>query len=150
MRPPSGGTAKRTWLKSGKPSVVGAWDRSKLEQVISNLLDNALKFGGGKPIEITVACTDGTAELVVQDQGIGIPAERLPHVFERFERAVSSRHFGGLGLGLHVVKSIVEALGGAVRAESQPGEGSRFTVELPCEPPAASRAAPAARGDARP
>ncbi|WP_437757688.1 AAA family ATPase [Sorangium sp. So ce1389] len=134
-----------------EPCVVGSWDRSRLEQVISNLLDNALKFGGGKPIEITVARRDGTAELAVHDQGIGIPAERLPHVFERFERAVSSRHFGGLGLGLHVVKSIVEALGGAVRAESRPGEGSRFTVELPCEPPAAtSRAAPASLGGARP
>ncbi|WP_437837204.1 sensor histidine kinase [Sorangium sp. So ce1153] len=134
-----------------EPCVVGAWDRSKLEQVISNLLDNALKFGGGKPIEVTVARNDGTAELVVQDQGIGIPAERLPHVFGRFERAVSNRHFGGLGLGLHVVKSIVEALGGAVRAESRPGEGSRFTVELPCEPTAAtSRAAPPALGRARP
>ncbi|WP_437929370.1 AAA family ATPase [Sorangium sp. So ce291] len=133
-----------------EPCVVGSWDRSRLEQVISNLLDNALKFGGGEPIEITVARRGGTAELVVHDQGIGIPAERLPHVFERFERAVSSRHFGGLGLGLHVVKSIVEALGGAVRAESRPGEGSRFTVELPCEPPATSRAAPASLGGARP
>ncbi|WP_438008874.1 AAA family ATPase [Sorangium sp. So ce321] len=134
-----------------EPCVVGSWDRSRLEQVISNLLDNALKFGGGKPIEITVARQDGTAELAVHDQGIGIPAERLPHVFERFERAVSSRHFGGLGLGLHVVKSIVEALGGAVSAESRPGEGSLFTVELPCEPPAATpRATPSSLGGARP
>ncbi|WP_433934324.1 AAA family ATPase [Sorangium cellulosum] len=116
-----------------EPSVVGSWDRSRLEQVISNLLDNALKFGAGAPIEIAVARRDGTAELVVQDHGIGIPAERLPHVFERFERAVSSRHFGGLGLGLHVVKSIVEALGGAARADSRPGEGARITVELPCD-----------------
>ncbi|WP_437601168.1 AAA family ATPase [Sorangium sp. So ce590] len=133
-----------------EPSVVGSWDRSRLEQVVSNLLDNALKFGAGKPIEITVARKDGTAELVVQDQGIGIPAGRLPHVFERFERAVSSRHFGGLGLGLHVVKSIVEALGGAVRADSRLGEGARFTVELPCEPPAASRTAPASLDALRP
>ncbi|XXX50818.1 AAA family ATPase (plasmid) [Sorangium sp. So ce119] len=116
-----------------EPSIVGSWDRSRLEQVISNLLDNALKFGAGAPIEIAVARRDGTAELVVQDHGIGIPAERLPHVFERFERAVSSRHFGGLGLGLHVVKSIVEALGGAARADSRPGEGARITVELPCD-----------------
>ncbi|XXR90306.1 AAA family ATPase [Sorangium sp. So ce406] len=116
-----------------EPSVVGSWDRSRLEQVISNLLDNALKFGAGAPIEIAVARRNGTAELVVQDHGIGIPAERLPHVFERFERAVSSRHFGGLGLGLHVVKSIVEALGGAARADSRPGEGARITVELPCD-----------------
>ncbi|WP_437939572.1 AAA family ATPase [Sorangium sp. So ce341] len=126
-----------------EPSIVGSWDRSRLEQVVSNLLDNALKFGAGKPIEVTVARKGGAAELVVQDQGIGIPAGRLPYVFERFERAVSSRHFGGLGLGLHVVKTIVEALGGAVRVDSRQGEGARFTVELPCEPPAASRTAPA-------
>ncbi|WP_437318813.1 sensor histidine kinase [Sorangium sp. So ce385] len=133
-----------------EPSVVGVWDRSRLEQVVSNLLDNALKFGAGKPIEITVARKGGAAELAVQDQGIGIPAGRIPHVFERFERAVSSRHFGGLGLGLHVVKSIVEALGGAVRVDSRQGEGARFTVELPCEPPAASRTAPASLGGLRP
>lgn len=84
----------------------------------------------------------------MQDQGIGIPAGRLPYVFERFERAVSSRHFGGLGL--HVVKSIVEALGGAVCVDSRPGEGARFTVELPCEPPAASRTAPASLDGLRP
>ncbi|WP_437976917.1 AAA family ATPase [Sorangium sp. So ce295] len=129
-----------------EPSVVGSWDRSRLEQVVSNLLDNALKFGAGKPIEVSVARKDGTAELVVQDQGIGIPAGRLPHVFDRFERAVSSRHFGGLGLGLHVVKSIVEALGGAVRVVSRPDEGARFTVELPCERPAASHPASATLG----
>ncbi|WP_437637356.1 sensor histidine kinase [Sorangium sp. So ce854] len=133
-----------------EPLVVGSWDRSRLEQVISNLLDNALKFGAGAPIEVSVARRDATAELVVQDHGIGIPAERLPHVFERFERAVSSRHFGGLGLGLHVVKSIVEALGGAVRADSRPGEGTRITVELPCDLPAASWAEPAALGGLRP
>lgn len=133
-----------------EPLVVGSWDRSRLEQVISNLLDNALKFGAGAPIEVSVARRDATAELVVQDHGIGIPAERLPYVFERFERAVSSRHFGGLGLGLHVVKSIVEALGGAVRADSRPGEGTRITVELPCDLPAASWAEPAALGGLRP
>lgn len=133
-----------------EPPVVGSWDRSRLEQVVSNLLDNALKFGAGKPIEITVARKDGTAELVMQDQGVGIPAGRLPYVFERFERAVSSRHFGGLGLGLHVVKSIVEALGGAVCVDSRPGEGARFAVELPCEPPAASRTAPASLDGLRP
>ncbi|WP_437678695.1 sensor histidine kinase [Sorangium sp. So ce131] len=125
-----------------EPSVVGSWDRSRLDQVISNLIDNALKFGAGKPIEISVARREGTAVLAVRDHGIGIPADRLPHVFERFERAVSNRHYGGLGLGLYVVKSIVEALGGAVRADSLPDEGTRLTIELPCAPPPSSRAAP--------
>ncbi|AUX40235.1 protein kinase [Sorangium cellulosum] len=134
-----------------EPAVVGSWDRSRLDQVISNLLDNALKFGAGKPIEVSVARREGTAVLAVRDHGIGIPADRLAHVFERFERAVSNRHYGGLGLGLYVVKSIVEALGGAVRADSLPDEGTRLTVELPCAPPPSSRAAPPlSLGDARP
>ncbi|WP_437311154.1 GAF domain-containing sensor histidine kinase [Sorangium sp. So ce388] len=132
----------------------------RLVRLIEELLDVSQLDTGRlalhlEPVDLAkvvddVAQKDGTAQLVVQDQGIGIPPGRLPHVFERFERAVSSRHFGGLGLGLHVVKSIVEALGGAVRGDSRLGEGSRFTVELPCEPLAASRTAPATLGGARP
>ena len=71
------------------------------------------------------------ARLSVSDQGIGIPPEKLPHIFERFERAVSSSHYGGLGLGLYIVREIAEAHGGSVRVESHPGVGSTFTVELP-------------------
>ncbi|WP_224364097.1 sensor histidine kinase [Hyalangium versicolor] len=118
-------------LRAPEP-VVGIWDRSRLEQVVANLLDNALKFGAGKPVTLAVARRDGMARLVVEDHGIGIPPERLPHVFERFERAVSTRHYGGFGLGLYIVRSIVEALGGTVHVKTQPDEGSTFTVELPC------------------
>jgi signal transduction histidine kinase len=118
-----------------EPSVVGSWDKSRLDQVISNLLDNALKFGAGKPIDIAVTRSDRIARVEVRDRGIGIPADRLPHVFDRFERAVSSRNYGGFGLGLYIVRNIVEALGGAVHVDSAPDDGSRFTVELPCAPP---------------
>ncbi len=118
--------------------IVGQWDHVRLEQVVTNLIANAAKFGAGKPIEITVDAQDGTARLVVRDHGIGIAPDRLPHVFGRFERAVSVREYGGLGLGLYIVREIVSALGGSVRAESTVGIGSTFTVELPRARPAPS------------
>jgi signal transduction histidine kinase len=117
-------------------SVIGFWDRSKLEHIITNILANALKFGAGKPIEITIekVRTD-TGRLVVADHGIGIASESLPRIFEPYARAVSARAYGGLGLGLYIARSIVEALGGTIRGESQLGMGSTFTVELPCSAP---------------
>jgi signal transduction histidine kinase len=114
-------------------AVVGWWDRTKIEQVITNVLSNAIKFGAGKPIEVIVREQEGTARLVVRDHGIGIPADRLPHIFERFERAVSTREFGGLGLGLFILRALVKEHGGRVTAESSVGVGSTFTIELPCE-----------------
>ncbi len=111
--------------------VEGFWDRRRLGEVVGNLLDNALKFGEGKPVRIEVGTSEGAALLVVRDRGSGIAPERLPRVFERFERGVSSRHYGGWGLGLFLVRRIVEAHGGTVAAESLPGAGSSFTVRLP-------------------
>jgi signal transduction histidine kinase len=111
---------------------VRLWsDRARLEQVITNLLSNAIKYGRGKPITIHVAYEVTTVRLQVRDQGIGIAAEHLDRIFVRFERAVSSRNFGGLGLGLYIVRQIVEALGGIVRVSSEIGVGSTFTVTLP-------------------
>ncbi len=78
----------------------------------------------------------GSVRLRVRDHGMGIAPEDQARIFERFERAVSSRHFGGLGLGLWIVRQVVEAHGGAIRVVSAPGEGAEFTVELPLEPPA--------------
>lgn len=112
-------------------NVVGEWDPFRLDQIVTNLLLNAIKFGEGKPISITVKALDGTASLSVEDNGIGIPSAKLEHIFEPFERAVSIRHYGGLGLGLHIVRVIVDGLGGSVRVVSKPGAGSSFTVELP-------------------
>ncbi len=111
--------------------VRGSWDRARLRQVVTNLLGNALKYGAGKPVRVRVHGDDLSAWLCVEDRGIGIPEERQPHVFERFERAVSSRHYGGLGLGLYIVRQIVEAHGGSITLESHPGEGSTFRVMLP-------------------
>jgi PAS domain S-box-containing protein len=112
----------------GRP--VGQWDKFRLHQVATNLLSNAIKFGQGKPIAIAVTEHQGLTTLEVKDQGIGIAPEMLDRIFKPFERAVSVRNYGGLGLGLFIVRTIVEGLGGTVRVVSQPKTGSTFTVEL--------------------
>jgi signal transduction histidine kinase len=110
---------------------VGAWDASRLDQVITNLLSNAIKYGAGKPVEITVDVTGDRAVLAVHDYGLGIPTEDQDRIFRRFERAASSRNYAGIGLGLWIVKQIVEALGGTVSVDSRPELGATFTVDLP-------------------
>ncbi len=122
----------------GEP-VRGYWDRLRISQVVTNLLSNAVKYGGGKPVEVEFGPSGECALLVVRDHGIGIDPADQPQIFERFERAVSSRNYGGLGLGLYIVKRIVEAHGGTVRVDSRPGEGSTFHVELPQRPVVAVR-----------
>jgi signal transduction histidine kinase len=118
-------------LRADRP-VVGLWDRSRIEQLITNLLTNALKYGAGEPIDVAVErAREGLARLTVRDRGIGIAPDRLPHIFERFERAGAGRHYGGLGLGLFIVHEIVTAHGGAVTVDSELGRGSAFMVELP-------------------
>jgi signal transduction histidine kinase len=117
--------------------VRGAWDRLRLDQVITNLIGNAIKYGSGKPIEVSVEEQSEVARLTVRDHGIGIPPEDKDRIFGRFERAVSERHYGGLGLGLWITHQIVQAHGGTIALQSAPGEGSSFTVELPRRPPEA-------------
>jgi signal transduction histidine kinase len=101
---------------------------------VTNLLSNAAKYGAGRPIEIEVDGAEETARFSIRDHGIGIPAENQARIFERFERAVSDRHYGGLGLGLWIVRQIVDAFGGKIRVESKAGAGSTFTVLLPRVP----------------
>ena len=122
----------------GEPTV-GHWDRLRLGQVLVNLLANAVKYGAGKPIEIRYGTRETRAWLTLRDHGIGIDPADQRHIFERFERAVSSQNYGGLGLGLYIVKRILEAHGGAVRVESRPGEGAAFEIELPLRPAVALR-----------
>jgi PAS domain S-box-containing protein len=117
-------------LSADQP-VVGYWDPIGLETVLSNLISNAAKFGRGRPIEIAAEVVGGSARVVVRDQGIGIAAEEQSRIFERFERAVPARHYGGFGIGLWAARQIIEAHGGAIRVTSEPGAGSTFTVELP-------------------
>ena len=117
-----------------EPGVVGRWDRLRLDQVVTNLLTNALKYGQGHPITVEVEARGDLAVLRVKDRGIGIAKADQPRIFERFERAASERHYGGLGLGLWLARQLVEALGGAIRVESELGIGAVFTVELPRRP----------------
>jgi signal transduction histidine kinase len=118
-------------LHTSAPAMVGRWDAMRLEQVVGNLLANAMKYGAGKPIDIDLEESDGVIQLKVSDFGIGIAEEDRERIFERFERAVSVRHYGGFGLGLWIVREIVQALGGTIDVESTPGQGSTFTVTLP-------------------
>ena len=111
--------------------IFGYWERLRIDQVITNLLSNAIKFGEGKKIIINQHVSGDSAILSVQDFGIGISKENQIRIFEQFERAVSSKSFGGLGLGLYIVKQIVEGHKGRITVESEPGKGSKFTVELP-------------------
>jgi signal transduction histidine kinase len=113
--------------------VVGHYDRLRLELVVTNLLSNAVRYGKGQPIEVSLEDTQGMARLTVRDHGIGIHPGDAARIFERFERAVPSRHYGGLGLGLWIARQVVEAHGGHILVHSTPGQGATFTVELPRE-----------------
>ena len=111
--------------------VVGAWDRYRLDQVLTNFLTNAARYGAGKPVEVSVHRLEAQAELRVKDQGRGIAPEDHARIFQKFERAVHSHEVSGLGLGLFIVREIVEMHRGAVRVESALGQGATFIVTLP-------------------
>jgi signal transduction histidine kinase len=111
--------------------IIGAWDKPRLEQVATNLLNNAIKYGEGKVIQVTTGLEDGHAVLRIRDHGIGIATEDQSRIFQLYERAVSPSHFGGLGLGLYIVRQIVEAHGGQAGLESNLGTGSTFWVKIP-------------------
>jgi signal transduction histidine kinase len=112
------------------------WDASRFEQVVSNLVANGIKYGAGTPVHVRLAAgDDGDVVLTVADQGPGIDPGDLPRVFDRFFRADVGAHTGGLGLGLAVVRELVEAMGGRVSVASTQGQGATFTVRLPGTPP---------------
>ena len=127
-------------------TAIGSWDRSRIDQVVTNLVSNAIRYAAGAPIEVRVArdaaalgeaAGDGApgaeagAVIEVRDRGPGLPAGQLSRIFERFERSASMRHYAGLGLGLYVVRQIAEAHGGRVTAENAADGGACFTVRLP-------------------
>jgi two-component system OmpR family sensor kinase len=115
--------------------LVGRWDRVRIEQVLTNLLMNAVKYGAGSPITVTIRRDGETAVLTVSDNGIGIPLEDHDRIFERFARGPHGGAPGGFGIGLWIVREIASALGGTVRVTSAPGEGAAFTVVLPLAGP---------------
>ena len=127
--------AGSTLVSSVDDHVIGNVDATRMEQVVGNLIDNAVKFGMGSPIEVELRAHDGTAILSVRDHGPGIPLEEQGELFRRYRRGSAAAGLGGLGLGLHVVREIVEAHGGKVHVDARPGKGSTFTVELPLDAP---------------
>jgi signal transduction histidine kinase len=111
--------------------VVGAWDGSRIEQVVTNMLANAIKYGRGQPIEVDVEAGPDAARLAVRDRGIGIAADEQARIFDPFHRAAAVHSYGGLGLGLYICDQIVRLHGGTLGVHSIEGEGSTFSIELP-------------------
>jgi PAS domain S-box-containing protein len=119
----------------GESSTTGNWDRLRLDQVLTNLISNAITHGGRTPVEVVLSHEAGKCIVEVCDRGPGLAPEDLERIFERFERAAPMRHFGGLGLGLYISRQIVEAHGGVVSARNREGGGACFRVELPTDSP---------------
>lgn len=116
--------------------LCGQWDPLRLEEIVRNLVTNAIKFGRGGAVEIAVEDRGEEVRLTVRDHGVGIAREDIDRVFDRFERVGYRASHGGLGMGLWIVRQLVLAHGGAIEVDSTPGEGATFTVTLPREGPA--------------
>lgn len=112
-------------------TVIGKWDKFRLEQIVTNLMTNAARYGAGKPVEVEVSATEDSAFIIVRDHGRGIPPEDLEKIFLRFERSASAADIRGLGLGLFISQQIAEMHGGKISVESEVGKGSKFIVRLP-------------------
>lgn len=115
-------------------SMIGEWDKTRIDQVITNLLLNAIKYGDGSRIDVKLSTKEGRIQLRVKDRGIGIKPKDQVRVFDRFERA-ASHNYGGLGLGLYITRRLVERHGGKIWVQSALKKGSTFFVELPCDHP---------------
>lgn len=124
----------RVELAGADRPIVGYWDPLRIDQVLANLLSNAIKYGRGRPVEIQASEVDGRARVSVTDHGIGISPQDQVRIFDRFERAVSTRYYGGFGLGLWITRQVVEAHEGTIAVKSELEEGSTFALELPLRP----------------
>jgi signal transduction histidine kinase len=124
--------ATGTELRIDAPAAaVGEWDAGRLVQAVVHLLENAVKFGRGRPVDVSVEDGVGHARVRVRDRGPGVPGEARERIFDKFERAASADHVGGLGLGLWMARAIAEAHGGTVAVEASSGEGATFALTLP-------------------
>jgi len=115
-------------------------DPFRIEQAVTNLVANAVKYGQGNPIDIALSAEEERARIEVRDQGIGIGPREQARIFDRFERAVSAGQYGGFGLGLWIARQVVEASGGKIAVKSELGKGAEFTVTLPCDRASEERA----------
>ena len=113
--------------------VSATCDRFRIEQVVTNLLTNAMKYGNSKPIQLSLFREGATAKIKVQDSGIGIAKKDQNFIFERFERAIDSTNISGLGLGLFISHQIIAAHQGRIDVESELGQGATFTVSIPIQ-----------------
>jgi signal transduction histidine kinase len=137
--------AARCTLRTGMPErpIVGLWDAFRIEQIVVNLLTNAMRYGAGKPIDLRVAEAEDGALVEVRDHGVGIAPEDQERVFQQFERARSGDGIPGLGLGLFISRQIAAAHGGRLSVESTPGSGATFRLHLPLRSATEAAAAPA-------
>ncbi|MFP2927870.1 sensor histidine kinase [Pyxidicoccus sp. 3LG] len=114
--------------------IHARWDRLRIEQVVANLIGNALKYGEQGPVRVSARAEADRMWLVVQDRGPGIAPKDRERIFQVFERAVRGTNISGFGLGLYVTRQIVQAHGGSIRVEDTPGGGTTFVVEMPLDP----------------
>jgi signal transduction histidine kinase len=128
---PEAASRGATLIIDGERAVPGHWDPLRLEQIVANLVSNALKYGEGNPIALELRATPRRARLAVRDSGLGIAAEEQSRIFEPFERAASDPRVAGAGLGLWIVRRLVEAHGGTISVASVVGKGTVFLVDLP-------------------
>lgn len=113
-------------------AVVGKWDKSRIEQAITNLVSNAIKYGEGKPISITIFKSGGKGKFIIKDQGMGIPQQEQKIIFDLFKRASGAdKYKKGLGVGLFITAQIINMHGGKINVSSAPAHGTMFTIELP-------------------
>ncbi len=119
-------------LRLPEEGLTGTWDALAIEQIVENLIGNAVRYGCGRPIEVALAAEgEGAVALTVRDEGTGIAEADLPRLFGRFEQAVQRREQGGFGIGLWLTHQLVHAMGGTISVTSRVGDGSTFAVRLP-------------------
>ncbi|RYZ68293.1 MAG: HAMP domain-containing histidine kinase [Proteobacteria bacterium] len=129
------GTCVDVDLDQGNEVVSIKADYDRIDQVLTNLVTNSIKYGDGQYVRIKTRINDGSLQISVIDRGKGIEAENLERIFQKFERGISHDNISGLGIGLYVSRSIILAHGGKISVKSQPGEGSEFMFHLPVHRP---------------